>query len=308
MRLSVAHLRHHPRVFKQMTGLTVTEFEEVVHDLLPSFTAYEHQRLSRPDRQRAIGGGTPFTLKPREQFLLTIIWLRLYPMHAVLGFLFGVTNSTIGRVIEFVLPLLETAARDTMRLPDPGKKHRRTLDVLLADTPDLAVIIDTFEQPVQRPKSRADADTYYSGKKKQHTHKTQVAVDETTGRIVDVSATVRGPVADLALLQASGLLNRLPPGVGSLGDLADVGMAGLHAQGLGATPRRKPRGMPRPPADVASNQAFARRRIKINIQLVACAAFRRCTSVTATIAGTPAECVPWQGSSTGAWDGSADER
>jgi hypothetical protein len=35
MRLSVAHLRHHPRVFKQMTGLTVAAFEELVHELLP---------------------------------------------------------------------------------------------------------------------------------------------------------------------------------------------------------------------------------------------------------------------------------
>jgi hypothetical protein len=59
----------------------------------------------------------------------------------------------------------------------------------------------------------------------------------------------------------SGLLLRLPPGVGSLGDLAYVGMAALHPQGLGATPRRKPRGKPRPAADVAYNRAFAQRRI-----------------------------------------------
>jgi hypothetical protein len=92
--------------------------------------------------------------------LLTIIWLRLYPMHTVLGFLFGVTHSTVGRVLGRVLPLLEAASRDTMRLPDPGKKHRRTLDAPLADTSDLAVIIDTFEQAVQRPRIRFPVDTY----------------------------------------------------------------------------------------------------------------------------------------------------
>jgi hypothetical protein len=89
-----------------------------------------------------------------------VIWLRLYPMHEVLGFLVGVTYPTVGRVITRVLPLLEAAGRDTMRLPVPGKKHRRTLDQLLADTTELAVIIDTFEQPIQRPKDRAAADTY----------------------------------------------------------------------------------------------------------------------------------------------------
>ena len=263
MRLTDAHLHRHPRVFRHMTGLTVAEVDELACDLYPVFVAHEQQRLSRPTRQRAIGGGTPFALKPREQFLLTVIWLRLYPMHEVLGFLFGVTYPTVGRGIARVLPLLEAAGRDTMRLPDPGKKHRRTLDALLVDTPDLAVIIDTFEQPVQRPRTRTEADTSYSGKKKQHTHKPQVAVDEPTGHIVDVSPTVPGPTADLTLLQQSGLLARLPPGVGSVGDLAYVGMAGLHPQGLGATPRRKPRGKPRPPEDGLYNQAFARRRIKV---------------------------------------------
>ncbi len=263
MRLTAAYLSRHPRVFRHMTGLTGAEFDALVHDLLPVFRAREQQRLSRPTRQRAIGGGSPFALKPREQFLLTVIWLRLYPMHEVLGFLFGVTHPTVGRIIQRVLPLLEAAGRDTMRLPDPGKKHRRSLDTLLVGTPELAIIIDTFEQPVQRPRDRREADTYYSGKKKQHTHKTQVAVDETTGSIVDVSATVRGPIADLTLLHQSGLLARLPPDVGSLGDLAYVGMAGLHPQGLGATPRRKPRRKPRPPEDIAYNRAFARRRIMV---------------------------------------------
>lgn len=160
MRPTYAYLSRHPRVFRYMTGLTVAEFDELATDVYPPFVAREHRRLSRPTRQRAIGGGTPFALKPREQFLLTLIWLRLYPMHEVLGFPFGLTYPTLGRVIKRVLPLLEAAGRDTMRLPDPGKKHRRTLDAVLADTPDLAVIIDTFEQPVQRPKDRTKAATY----------------------------------------------------------------------------------------------------------------------------------------------------
>lgn len=263
MRLSSTHLRRSPRVFRHMTGLTPNEFDLLVHDLLPIFIALHHQRLSRPNRRRAIGGGTPFTLAPREQFLLTIIWLRLYPMHEVLGFLFGITHSTVGRIIDRILPILETHGRDTMRMPDPGKKRRLSLDALLADTPELAVVIDTFEQAVQRPQDHVEAESYYSGKKKQHTHKTQIAVDETTGRIVDVSATVRGPTADLTLLKDSGLLERLPAGVGGLGDLAYVGMAAVHPQGLGATPRRKPRSKPRPAEDVAFNQAFARRRIVV---------------------------------------------
>jgi hypothetical protein len=263
MHVRSTQLRHHSAVFRQLTGLTVPDFDGLVADLLPAFTAAEQVRLNRPTRQRARGGGRQFELPPREQILLTVIWLRQYPMHAVLGFLFGLSHPTVGRIIARILPLLEAAGRDTMRLPDPGKKQRRTLDALLHDTPELAVVIDTFEHDVQRPRDRTEADTYYSGKKKRHTLKSQITVDEQTGRVVDVSASVPGPTADLTLLQQSGVLKRLPPGVGALGDLAYVGIEPLHPHGLGATPRRKPRAKPRPVDDVAYNQAFARRRVVV---------------------------------------------
>jgi len=263
MRLRSTDLQHYPRVFQHLTGVSVVEFDALVADLLPALTAAAQARLQRPTRQRTIGGGRQFELAPRAQILLTVIWLRQYPMHEVLGFLFGISHPTVGRVIQRVLPELETAGRATMRLPDPGKKQRRTLDTLLAETPELAVVIDTFEHNVQRPRDRPTADRYYSGKKKRHTLKSQITVDEHTGRVVDVSASVPGPTADLTVLQQSGVLARLPAGVGALGDLAYMGIGPLHPHGLGATPRRKPRVQPRPVEDVAYNRAFARRRVVV---------------------------------------------
>ncbi len=148
-------------------------------------------------------------------------------------------------------------------MPDPGRKRRRSLDALLSDTPDLAVVIDSFEQPVQRPQDRKLADSYSSGKKKRHTLKSQVAVDEETGQVVDIPESTRGPTADLKLLDESKLLERLPEGVGGIGDLAYVGIDKLHPQGLGAAPRRKPRGKERPTEDVCYNRAFSKRRIVV---------------------------------------------
>lgn len=164
---------------------------------------------------------------------MAVIWLRTYPVHLVLGFLFGVSGVTVGRLVGRWVPVLEPAGRDTMRLPDPGKKRHRRLDALLADTPELAVIIDTLEQPVQRPPTRAEADGYYSGKKKRHTLKSQIAIDEHTGTIADVAESVPGPRADLTVLKDSGLMQRLPCGVGGLGDLAYLGLAQWHPGGLG---------------------------------------------------------------------------
>jgi hypothetical protein len=259
MILRYQRLSRYPRVFQSMTGLPLALFTELWADLQPRLRAAHQQRLQRATRTRAIGAGHPFDLDLRDQVLLTVVWLRQYTTHETLAYLFGISNSTVSRIMERVLPTLEAAGCDTMRLPDPGKKHRRTLDALLHDTPDLLVMIDTFEQRVQRPRNRTAADQLYSGKKKQHTLKSHVAVNETTGQIVDVADSVAGPTADINLLAQSRLLERLPAGVGAGGDLAYVGLAALHPQGLAATPRRKPRGNPRSPDDVAYNQAFARR-------------------------------------------------
>ena len=263
MILRYERLQRYPTVFKSMTGLRVAQFDEVVTDILPRFRAAEYSRHDRPDRKRAVGGGPSFDLDPRNQILLTVIWLRLYPIHEVLAYLFGVSDTTVGRAIGRVLPLLEASGRDSMRMPDPGKKRRRSLDALLADTPELVVVIDTFEQPVQRHQDRKVADEYYSGKKKRHTLKTQVAVDEETGQIVDIAESVCGPKADIKVVEESGLLSRLPEGVGAIGDLAYVGLDKLHPTGLGAAPRKKPRGQERPPEDVEYNRAFSKRRIVV---------------------------------------------
>lgn len=261
MMLRLSRLRGFPSIFRNLTGITLAVFDQLLQQLLPAFAAQRRRRLDRPNRQRAFGGGDDFDLEPDDQFLLTIFWLRHYPTQEVLGYLFGVSDSTAKRAIDRCLPLLEAAGRDTMRMPDPGRGRRKDLSTLLKDTPDVAVVIDTFEQPVQRPKKRQKR--FYSGKKKRHTLKSQVAVDEETGVIVDVADSVPGPTADIKVLKKSKLLKRLPKGVGGLGDLAYVGIADLHPEGLGATGRRKPRGQPRSLADRRYNKAFSRRRIVV---------------------------------------------
>lgn len=260
MILRYNYLSRYKTVFRIMTGLNLNEFDALLDDILPRFTEAEVKRLSRADRQRDIGGGPDFELTPSNQILLTVVWLRQYPTHEVLGYLFGISDSTAGRYIKRVLPLLEAAGQDGMRMPRPGR-HGRSLDKLLAQTPELAVVIDSFEQRVQRPQERSEADKHYSGKKKQHTLKSQIAVDEYTGEIVDIAESVPGPTHDMTLLEKSDLLNRLPPEVGAIGDLAYTGIDKRHPRGLGAAPRKKPRGKERPPEDIAYNTAFSRRRI-----------------------------------------------
>src|SRR5262245_38401788 len=268
-------LRQHPSVFRHLTGLTVARFDALAADVLPALALADRRHRLRPGRRRAPGAGHPCALGDADLVLLTVLWLRHYPTQEVLGFLFGVSDSAAKRAMDRCLPVLEQAGKDTMRVPDPSRFRRKDLPRLLADTPGLAVIVDTFEQRVQRPQRRQRA--HYSGKKKCHTLKSQVAVDE-DGLVVHVAASVPGPRADLEVLDSSGLRGLLPTGVGILGDLAYVGLnnprrrrrgtrrrgkARARRRAQGATPRRKPRGQPRPPADRRYNRAFARRRVVV---------------------------------------------
>jgi len=253
------YLSAYPHIFVRMTGLRLAEFDALVDDVRGAFSAAEMARLDQPGRKRGLGGGDHADLSMRDQVLLTVIWLRQYPTEDVLGYFFGLSQSSVSRVLHRVEPLLAADGRGRMRMPDPGRKHRRHLDQLLADLPELMVVIDSFEQKVQRPQNAAERDAWYSGKKKTHTIKSQTAVDEDTGEIADVAESVPGPRPDIKLLAQSGLLARLPTGVGGMGDCGYQGIANLHV--LGHSPRKKQRGQPRSSEDIAFNTAFSRRRI-----------------------------------------------
>ena len=126
----LSHLRTHPSVFRHLTGLTVAAFDRLAAELVPVLERAHRDALDRPDRQRAVGGGDTFDLTATDHLLLTIVWLRQYPTNEVLGFLFGVSDSTASRARTRCLPVLERAGRDTMRMPDPGVARRKRLPAL----------------------------------------------------------------------------------------------------------------------------------------------------------------------------------
>jgi DDE superfamily endonuclease/Helix-turn-helix of DDE superfamily endonuclease len=263
MILQYSNLALHPRVFRAVTGLTLAEFATLFRDVCPSYLAAELTRHTRPARQRAIGAGPPFELDPRDQLLLTIVWLRTYPTQVVLGFLFAVSPATVSRYTARWLPLLAQAGRDEMRRADPGRKHRRSLDQVLQQVPELTALVDSFEQRVQRPPDPHEQRRHYSGKKKQHTLKSQVVVQPGTGLFLDVAESVPGPTNDRTLLKQSGVRARLPRDAVLGGDLGYFGEAKEAEDVAIATPRRKPRGQERPPEDILYNQAFARARVEV---------------------------------------------
>ena len=85
MILRYAHRSRHPAVFQAMTGLTVAAFDDLIADLLPACVTAKQQRLTRPNRRRAIGGGRHAALCWTNHVLLTVVWLRTSPTNEVLA-------------------------------------------------------------------------------------------------------------------------------------------------------------------------------------------------------------------------------
>lgn len=90
--LNYQSLRNKPRIFQSLTGISLSEFE----DLLPSFEqawqAYvmEHH-IQGKSRQRSYGGGRRGQLSADcDKLLFILVYFRLYPTQEVQGFLFGV--------------------------------------------------------------------------------------------------------------------------------------------------------------------------------------------------------------------------
>lgn len=259
-------LTQYPSVFQKLTGLRQPEYDALACDVLPRFSVAEEQRLTQRRRQRAYGGGDKPSLDGAGQLLLTVIWLRVYPTQDVLGFLFGVSHPTVGRYLGRMLPLLAEMGRDTMRLPDPGKKRRRSLPDLLWEIPELAVVVDTFEQRAQQPLTRSERDQFYSGKARTYTLKSQVTVNENSGQVVHIQPSVPGRKADITLLKDSQLLEKVPNEVAFLADAAYQGFNKLSPRAFSA--RKRVRNGPElTPEEKAYDRAFASRRIIVENSL-----------------------------------------
>lgn len=127
---------------------------------------------------------------------------------------------------------------------------------------DWLAIIDATEQRVERAKGYATQKRFYSGKKKAHTIKTQIVVNE-RGRIRDVRDSVPGSTHDLTLLRESGLPAELPEGLTVMGDTGYRGVQNDFPDHSVALPYRPKSKQTLTPEEKLHNQLIARLRIVV---------------------------------------------
>jgi hypothetical protein len=78
-----------------------------------------------------------------------------------------------------------------------GKKNSEEYEIVQKFVTKYDLIIDSYEQPIERPQDYSEQKKYYSGKKKKHTKKSQLIVFPEGKDIVDIEAGEPGKKSDL---------------------------------------------------------------------------------------------------------------
>jgi len=286
---SVARLRRKPRHFHRFTGLRPEQFDRLLAEFQPAYQETLHTGRERKERQRAVGAGHPFALCLPDRLLVGLMYLRLYVTQSLLAYLFDLDESNIcrelnGRLLPVLLEVLPTPLRDAPlrdaplrtgnnadnnqevqpSMPQQKKPRRRlrTLEQLLGAYPELEeVLVDATEQEVPKPKEQGPRKVRYSGKKKEHTIKTQVLTSKT--QVLHVFGGLPGSLHDMTLLRASGVMRQIPP---KLKVGLDCGYEGVEAEYPNVVvrkPVRRRRGHRLTALGCAYNQMVSRLRIPV---------------------------------------------
>src|SRR4051794_38360149 len=142
------------RRFLALTGLTLPEVER----LLTAFPR-AHQRIHPASqttegqpRRRSVGGGRKGLLpRPEDKLLFLLVYLKTYPLQAVMGELFDLSPPQVNYWIHRLLPVLRSALDDLGVLPERDPARFAQAQGASGKAPRL--IIDATERRRQRPKN-----------------------------------------------------------------------------------------------------------------------------------------------------------
>ena len=204
-------LTKNEKSFQRIVGLSLKQVNELTKKLLPIWSRAEEERLNNFSRKRAIGAGPKYHLEKLDEKLIGILlYYRQYPTQEFLGVMLGLSQSAISRLLSRMLSLIELAADP--KLNDYLAEAKKTWCNLnrpgswiefLESYPELKdTSTDATEQKCHRSKNQKKQKQFYSGKRKQHTIKTQLTVASFghSGRILDVSNSYPGSTHDKTIL------------------------------------------------------------------------------------------------------------
>ena len=230
-----SELSQHPSRFLALTGYTVEEFEALLPHFQTEFESYVQTYTldggKRAKRKYSTYKNSPL-LTIEDRLLFILVYLKQAATQELHGTLFGMSQPRANGWIHLLHPLLNRALTAAGELPvrDAAQLH-------LSEEAHTLFFHDGTERPIHRPKDSQDQRTHYSGKKKQHTVKNNVIIDDTC-KILLLTPTHEGKKHDKRIADEAGYA--FPEGSTLY---QDTGFQGFCPEGVFVVqPKKKPRG------------------------------------------------------------------
>ena len=202
--IEYVELKEKPREFLAATGLRLDEFE----CLLPTFEKCYQASLptkkkpTKKKKQRASGGGRKSNLTSgSDKLLFILVYQKTFPLQVMHGLQFGLSQGRVNYWVHRLLPVLQqTMAEMGMK---PAREGKAVATLIEASEGGANLSLDASERELQRPLDVKKQAEKYSGKKKTHTDKNLLLVNENTKKVVYLSPTVEGKKHDKKLADES---------------------------------------------------------------------------------------------------------
>ena len=190
-------LKDRPREFLSATGLTHEEFLLLLPAFEAAYTAcYPLDKTWYGNaRRRKVGGGAKGRLTQLEDKLLFIlVYEKTNPLQTMHGLPFELSQPQTNYWIPRLLPVLRRALGVLNMAPERDASRVATSPLMLEGAP--AGALEGTERRRQRPTEAAQQSAHDSGKKKAHTDKHVLLINEYTSKVVSLSPTVAGKTHD----------------------------------------------------------------------------------------------------------------
>ena len=199
--------RKNSNIFKSITGLSVKQFDK----LNKSYSRY-HVNSSNLGRTHSLE-------RSEHALFFILFYFRHYPTQQLLGFILRRNQSQISRWLKLCsIPLMKVSKSYISK----GRRKVNSLARLKDDCPEMLLLIDASERPIQRPEKNQKR--VYSGKKKRHTIKNQIISERKSHLIYHVSKTYTGKTHDFKMFKSESLPRSTPKNIRFLADTGYIGM------------------------------------------------------------------------------------
>jgi len=247
------YIEKYPERTKQIIGINYQQWSALVE---VAKVEEERLRLAREQQKIRInnkGGGRPKILTREEEVCLCIFYLRQLPTFEVLGLQFNISKTQANDTFHYWIIILREILPAS--LMEEAKKDKKELEIVKEMLTDYELIVDSWEQPRERPEDNQTQKEYYSGKKKQHTFKGQVVTFPEGKDLIDIEVGKQGKTSDISIFrEQQKKFNKEQKFTGDKGYQGGVNIK---------TPQKKPRGKELTDSQKEANKEIASNRIYV---------------------------------------------